>query len=115
MYATEILLVLEQASELKFMTAKIQHNRFVSRLWKALQRIKMRQVIFKMKLRFKKMTKKKPKACYMKRKRNFTCSHCGALNDHKRPTCPQKLAEADRNQICYRVCLANGHPAAHLA
>ena len=49
-----------------------------------------------------------------KKKKNYSCGHCGMKNDHYITTCPKKLAEEDRNQICYRVCLANGHPAAHL-
>ena len=48
-----------------------------------------------------------------KKKNERKCGNCRAPG-HYAPTCPQKLAEADRDKICYRVCLENGHPAAHL-
>ena len=48
-----------------------------------------------------------------KKKNERKCGYCRAPG-HYAPTCPQKLAEADRDKICYRVCLENGHPAAHL-
>lgn len=104
----------EQVWEASFNVRMMLTKRFVAYLWNALQHIKMRQVLHRMNKRFRKKTKK-PKADKPKKKeKNWKCGHCGMKNDHYAPTCPKKLAEADRNQICYHVCLANGHPAAYL-
>ena len=102
-------IVNEQTSELKFMMTMMKTRKFLTLLWKALQRIKMRQVkmrqvIFKMK-QIKK-TKKKPlrevnvnhAPLCAGRKKN-TCSECGKDNHGgdltkgvNKQTCPMRKA-----------------------
>ena len=85
MFPTKIV-AYEQVWEACFTVRIVQTKAFLTHLWKALQHpqnIKMRQVIFMMK-QIKK-TKKKPKACYTRRKRSKPIRLLEKINQLKLP------------------------------